>query len=198
MSQGARKRATYEDVLQAPEHMVAELFDGQLSLLPRPAPRHARATTKLGASLDGPFDNGRGGPGGWILLDEPEWHFDGDVMVPDLAGWRRERMPSMPEEAYFTLAPDWICEVLSPSTMRIDRMKKVPRYARGGVSHVWLLDPLARSLEILRLTSSGYLLTQSFLFGTEPDLQDGEVSDREVRAEPFDAVALDLSVLWSR
>lgn len=182
----ARKLATYQDVLDAPEHQVAELLDGVLYTSPRPASPHARAASKLGGALDGPFDSGRGGPGGWVLLDEPELHLAGDVVVPDLGGWRRERMPEMPHEPFFTLAPDWVCEVLSPSTARIDRVLKLPVYAAAGVRHVWLVDPLAQTLEVLRLTESGYLLAQSF----------GETG--EVRAEPFDAVPLPLSVLWSR
>lgn len=182
----ARKRATYQDVLDAPEHHVAELIDSELYTHPRPASPHARAASKLGGALDGPFDTGRGGPGGWILLHEPELHLGADVVVPDLGGWRRERMPEMPHEPFFTLAPDWVCEVLSPSTARVDRVKKLPVYASAGVRHVWLVDPLAQTLEVLRLTPSGYLLAQSF-----------GAAD-EVRAEPFDAVPLALAVLWSR
>jgi Uma2 family endonuclease len=111
-----RKPATYADVLAAPDHVVAEILDGELHLSPRPAPRHAAASSGLGGALHGPFDRGRGGPGGWRILDEPELHLGADVVVPDLAGWRRTRLPRLPDEAYFTLAPDWICEVVSPST----------------------------------------------------------------------------------
>ena len=125
------KRATYEDVLNAPENKVAEILDGELFLSPRPAPRHAAAASSLGGRVGGPFDGGIGGPGGWWILDEPELHFGEHVLVPDLAGWRRERMPAIPDVAFFTLAPDWVCEVLSPSTARIDRGEKLPIYARG-------------------------------------------------------------------
>jgi Uma2 family endonuclease len=118
------KRATYEDVLNAPENKVAEILDGELILSPRPAPRHAVASSALVGTLHGPFDGARGGPGGWWILGEPELHLGDAIAVPDLAGWRRGRMPSIPEEAFFSLAPDWVCEVLSPSTERIDRSRK--------------------------------------------------------------------------
>jgi Uma2 family endonuclease len=136
-----RQPATYEDLLNVPDHLVAEILDGDLYTTPRPAPRHADASSGSGAALRGPFDRGRGGPGGWRILDEPEWHLASDVLVPDLAGWRRERLPRLPEEAFFSLAPDWICEVLSPATAAIDRVKKLSIYGREGVPHAWLVDP---------------------------------------------------------
>src|SRR5437016_825432 len=137
MADPAKKRATYEDVLRAPEHVVAEIINGELRLSPRPGKPHARATSSLGIELGGPFDRGRGGPGGWIILDEPELHLGEEVVVPDLAGWRRERMPTLDEAAYFTLAPDWICEALSKSTEADDRADKLPIYAAAGVEHAW-------------------------------------------------------------
>src|SRR5262249_50060653 len=128
----------------------------------------------------------RGGPGGWIILDEPELHLNADILVPDLAGWRRQRMPSITnDEPFFTLAPDWACEVLSPRTQKKDRAKKLPIYAREGVSHVWLVDPLVRTLEVLRRQNTDWLIV-----GVH------EGSDR-VHAEPFDAIELDLSILWA-
>src|SRR6188474_2369596 len=127
MTEPARRRASYADVLRAPPHMIAEVIDGELRLQPRPAKPHAAAASALGEELGPPFKRGRGGPGGWILLDEPELHLGEDVLVPDLAGWRRERMRSpTTEEPYFTLAPDWVCEVLSRSTSRSDRSEKLP------------------------------------------------------------------------
>ena len=135
------KRATYDDVLNAPEHKVAEILDGELFLSPRPAPRHAVASSALGMAIGGVRSTGTGGPGGWWILDEPELHFGDDVVVPDLAGWRRERMPAIPDAAFFTLAPDWVCEVLSPSTERIDRGRKLRIYAEAGVAHAWLVNP---------------------------------------------------------
>ena len=178
------KRATYQDVLDAPEHVVAEILDGELCLSPRPAPRHALAASRLGAALIPPFDRGRAGPGGWWLLDEPELHIGDHVVVPDLAGWRRERMPVLPEEAYFSLAPDWVCEVLSPSTERIDRSRKLAIYATAGVAHVWLVDPLQRTLEVLRLREAAWMIA-AVLTGYD-----------SVRVEPFDAVELELRELW--
>ncbi|MBI4952781.1 MAG: Uma2 family endonuclease [Myxococcales bacterium] len=181
-----RRRATYQDVLDAPAHMVAELIDGELRLQPRPAKPHAAATTALGEELGPPFKRGRGGPGGWILLDEPELHFGDDVLVPDLAGWRRERMPVLTDdEAFFTLAPDWVCEVLSRGTARTDRADKLPRYAQQGVGHAWLVDPILRTLEVLRLEQGRWLLLATHQ-GAE-----------RVRAEPFEALELELSILWA-
>jgi Uma2 family endonuclease len=178
------KRATYEDVLNAPENKVAEILDGELFLSPRPASPHAVASSRLGFDLGGPFDRGRGGPGGWWILYEPELHLGEDVLVPDVAGWRRERMASIPPVPYFTLPPDWVCEVLSPSTERIDRAKKLRIYAGAGVAHAWLVDPLQRTLEVLRLHEGAWTIVSVF-----------EGSER-VRAEPFDAVELDLGGLW--
>ena len=139
---GEMKRATYDDVLNAPENMVAEILDGELILSPRPAPRHAVASSALVGLLHPAFDRGRGGPGGWWILGEPELHFGEQVLVPDLAGWRRERMAALPDEAFFSLAPDWVCEVLSPSTERIDRSRKLGTYAGAKVAHAWLVNPV--------------------------------------------------------
>jgi Uma2 family endonuclease len=182
----SRRSATYEDVLNAPPHMVAELIDGELELSQRPAKPHAAAATALGEELGPPFKRGRGGPGGWIILYEPELHLRSDVLVPDLAGWRRERMPVLTnDEPYFTLAPDWVCEVLSPRTAFRDRAKKLPIYAREDVGHVWLVDPLERTLEVLRREGAHWLVVAVH----------GE--DEKVRAEPFDAIELDLAILWA-
>jgi Uma2 family endonuclease len=143
---------------------------------------HARAATKLAAKLGDPFD--RDGPGGWILLIEPELHFGNDVLVPDIAGWRRERLPTLSNDAYLTLAPDWVCEVLSPSTEAIDRGQKLRIYARERVVHAWLVDPLRQSLEVLAL-DSGILEQIEQYHG-----------DDSVRARPFDAIELQLRALW--
>jgi Uma2 family endonuclease len=182
----ARRRATYEDLLAVPENLIAEIIDGTLYTEPRPASPHARATSRLGAELGGPFDRGKGGPGGWVLLFEPELHLHGDVLVPDFAGWRRERMPEMPDAAAFELAPDWVCEVLSPSTTSKDRAKKMPVYARERVQHVWLIDPIAKTLDAYRLEGTRWLL-----LGTWSD-------DAKVRVEPFDVFELELAALWAR
>jgi hypothetical protein len=187
MADAARRRATYEDVLAAPSHVVAEIVGGILHTQARPRTRHARSASRLGGVLDGPFDRGSGGPGGWLLLDEPELHLgaDPDIVVPDLAGWRRERMPALPDVAFLTLAPDWACEVLSPSTEDFDRAEKVPLYARERVSYVWLVDPLVRTLEILRLDGDSYRIATTVR------------GDARVRAEPFDAIELELALLWA-
>lgn len=182
---GARK-ATYDDVLRAPEHKVAEIVGGTLYLSPRPAMPHAAAASVIGEELGPPFKRGRGGPGGWILLFEPELHFGEDVLVPDLAGWRRERMPLIPtDHPYLTLAPDWVCEVLSPSTGKLDRTKKLPVYARERVRNVWLVDPLLKTLEVLRFDGERWSIVNTW------------ADDDKVRAEPFDAFELDLALLWA-
>lgn len=179
---GARP-ATYEDLLALPEHVVGEIIGGELVVSPRPAPRHAVAKSVLGGELGPPYHSGRGGPGGWWILFEPEL-LDDDVLVSDLAGWRRTRLPVVPETAYFTLAPDWICEVLSPGTARLDRQRKLAIYAREGVSHAWLLDPIARTLERLRLEHGQWVIA---------GVHGGQ---DEVRAEPFDATSIALADLW--
>jgi Uma2 family endonuclease len=181
-----KKGATYDDVLAAPEHKVAEIIDGDLYLSPRPAPPHAVAAWKLGLRLGPSFDDGENGPGGWRFVPEPELHLGQDVVVPDLAAWRRDRFPGVaPKPAYFTVAPDWLCEVLSPSTESLDRRKKLRIYAREGVRHVWLIDPLDKKLETYRLESD-----RLALLNTHGD-------DEVVQAEPFEAIPLELSRLWS-
>jgi Uma2 family endonuclease len=186
MGDPAKRRATYEDLLAVPPHRVAEIINGALITHPRPASRHARASSRLGVELGGPFDRGKGGPGGWILLDEPELHLHGDVLVPDLAGWRRARMPELPDAAAFELPPDWVCEVPSPSTAALDRAEKLPIYAREGVAHAWLVDPIAKTLEVLRLEDARWML-----IGTWRD-------DAKVRVEPFAELELELAGLWAR
>jgi Uma2 family endonuclease len=188
MGETARRRATYEDVLASPAHVVAEVIAGTLYTQARPRLRHARASSRLGAELTGPFDKGVGGPGGWIVLDEPELHLgaEPDIMVPDIAGWRRTTLPELPDAAFLVVAPDWVCEVISPSTERIDRADKVPVYAREGVAHVWLLDPDVRTLEVLRLDGETYRVIETFR------------DDAACRVEPFEAVEIQLATLWAR
>lgn len=185
MAQPQLKPACYQDIIDLPEHIVGEIIDGELYVQPRPAPRHARATSLLGGKLTGPYDEGYGGPGGWWILDEPELHLGRNVLVPDLAGWRRERMPRLPDIAWFELAPDWACEVLSPGTARKDRAKKMPIYAKEGVGHLWLIDPEARTLEAYLNTEGRWLQLAVY---QEAD---------EVSAPPFDAISFSLSVLWA-
>lgn len=179
--------ATLADLEALPDNVIGEIIDGELHVQPRPATPHAQASSTLGGVLIGPFRLGKGGPGGWIILDEPELHLGRlpDVLVPDLAGWRREKLPERPATSAINIAPNWVCEVLSPSTALKDRGKKLPIYAREGVDHVWLIDPEVKSLDVLRRNGDVWTIVGTF----------GE--DERVRAEPFDAVELDLSILWS-
>src|SRR5438876_12320875 len=137
-----KRHASYDDLCRLPEHLVGEIIDGELIVTPRPALPHAAASSALGAELWGPFNRppGSGGPGGWWILDEPELHFGQDVLVPDLAGWRRERLPKLGRGVGIELPPDWVCEVVSPSTARIDRTRKMAIYAKVGVPHLWIVD----------------------------------------------------------
>ncbi len=186
MTTRSKKAATYQDIIDLPENMVGEIIDGELVVSPRPAVGHALAASVLGAKLGASFHEGSGGPGGWWILDEVELHLRADVLVPDLSGWRRTRMPKLPapSEPFIMLAPDWVCEMLSPSTARIDRACKLRIYAREEVSHAWLIDPLSRTLEVFRREEKGWLLVGTF------------AEDERVRAEPFDAIELALSSLW--
>jgi Uma2 family endonuclease len=191
MATPARTTMTPEDLEAAfqavPPEQVAEILDGELVVSPRPAPRHARAATRLVGRLRA-FDEPEGDePGGWVILIEPELHLGPkpDKLVPDVAGWRRERMPTMPETAAITLAPDWVCEVLSQSTEHHDRGRKRRIYAREGVGHLWFMDPIEQTLEVYRLLDGRW---------HEVDTFEG---DAKVRAEPFDAIELDLGALWT-
>jgi len=184
MNQPALREAQYEDLFDLPDNLIGEILNGQLITQPRPAPKHARASSIIGGELVPPYDQGRSGPGGWWILFEPELHLGRHIIVPDLAGWRRERMPSFPEEAYFTLAPDWVCEVLSPGTARTDRVVKMPIYAQQGVEWLWLVEPILHTLEVFRLHEGHWLLEAAW---QEAD---------EVRAPPFDGIAFSLGGLW--
>ena len=185
MADPAEREATYEDLMQVPPHLVAEILYGRLHTYPRPAPKHARSSSALTGKLFDPFDTGDGGPGGWWILDEPELHLGGEVLVPDLAGWRRVRMPQLPETAWFELAPDWICEVLSPSTAQTDRSLKLPLYAQHAVRHTWIVDPELRTLEAYELSAGKWLLLTTLK------------EDDPVRLPPFDAITFSLDLLWA-
>ncbi len=179
--------ATYEDLLEVPDHFVAEIMDGELYATPRPALRHARASTTLGGDLNTRFDGPGGGgenPGGWWILDEPELHLHQDVIVPDIAGWRRERMPILPDAPWLDVAPDWVCEVISPRTESIDRGRKLRIYARERVINLWLVNPVAKTLETYRLPETNWILLRTY------------VNDEVVEAEPFADVQLDMSRWW--
>ena len=142
------------------------------------------ASSSLGTDFSNPFQFGRGGPGGWWIIDEPELHLGEDILVPDLAGWCRERMPDYPDTEYFTLAPDWVCEVLSASTRKLDLHGKRPGYAREGIGYLWLVDPVDRTLEALELREGQWVLI-AIAKGDEP-----------VSIRPFDAVTFSLDDLW--
>lgn len=182
----APRRATYEDLLKVPDIVIAEIIDGELITSPRPASPHARAASVIRGELDS-FDRrlgGPGGPGGWWILFEPELHLGADILVPDLAGWRRERMPVLRDVPYFEQAPDWVCEVVSPSTGRLDRVRKMPVYAREQVGHLWLVDPLQRTLEVCHLEGRRWVLLSTH----------GDAASDHV--EPFEAIEIDLSRWW--
>ena len=177
-------RATYQDVLDAPPDKVAEVVDGALYIFHRPAFPHARASSVLGRYIGTPFDDGLGGPGGWWIIDEPQLHLGEDIVVPDLAGWRRERMPVFPDTAYTTLAPDWVCEVLSPSTRKLDLGGKSAVYARAGVGYIWFVDPIAHSLEA-NVLRDGKWVEIAKLY-----------DDATVSLPPFEAISFNLGDLW--
>ena len=176
--------ATYADIEALPEHVVGEILAGELVVSPRPAMPHAATASSVNFDVMGPFQRGRSGPGGWLFAIEPELHFGRDVIVPDLAGWRRERLPAMPNAPFTTLAPDWVCEIASPSTARHDRTVKPRIYARAEVAYMWIIDPLARTLEVFTRDGDHW----SFIAA--------HAADEKVRAVPFDAVELDLAGWW--
>lgn len=180
MPNAAYLHTLYDTICALPDGLVGEIINGQLYTQPRPSGPHAFAASNLGADLVNPFSRGRGGPGGWWIIDEPEVHFERDVevLVPDIAGWRRERMPEIPDDQRFEVVPDWICEVLSPSTASKDREVKMPVYARYGVRYAWLVDPVARQLEVHTLEDGEWQLTATFEDGTA------------INAPPFEAITL--------
>ena len=179
-----RRPATYADILTLPPHVTGQIVDGELHVSPRPANLHASASSTLGMDIGSAYQRGRGGPGGWWIVFEPEIHLGRDIVVPDLAGWRKSRLPGIPPEAFFTLAPDWVCEVLSPSTASFDRVKKMRVFAREEVGHAWLVDPLARTLEVYERGGGRWILLSAHE-GTET-----------VRVAPFDEIDLVLPDLW--
>ncbi len=178
------RKATYADLQALPENMVGEIIHGVLDVQPRRAPRHGIAANSLGDELASPFQKGRCSPGGWIFIDEPELHLGTDIVVPDLAGWRREALPELPKTAWIETRPDWVCEVLSPLTTRLDREARREIYAREGVGHLWVLDPVERYLEVFALSAGSWLLMSTISH-----------SDA-VSAPPFEAISFPLSNLF--
>jgi len=184
-----KRHATYADLQALPEGVTGQLIEGTLVVSPRPTVGHSAVASHLGSDLGTPFGRGRGGPGGWWFLFESELHLGADVLVPDLAAWRRERLPSLPPAStpFLTLAPDWVCEVLSPRTASYDRIQKRRLYAREGVPFLWHVEPVERLLTAYRLEVAEY---------REVGTWGGEDDDR-VRVEPFQAVELQLKSIWA-
>ena len=180
-------KASYQDILNAPEHMVAEIIGGELVTHPRPSPRHAQVETSLADELVSPFHKGKGGPGGWWILVEPEIHFGkDDILVPDLAGWRREKLPKLPEAAFFDLAPDWVCEIISPRTAHDDRTRKRDIYATNKISWLWMIDPDARVLEAFELSGDG-----------QWQLLAAHANNDQIAIPPFAEAPFQLGALWA-
>jgi Uma2 family endonuclease len=185
MTEPAKRKATYEDLYSIPENMTGEIIDGELIVTPRPARRHLHAASALGGEILPPYQWGRGGgPGGWIIYDEPELHLASDVLVPDLAGWRKERLSILPEEHRFTIPPDWVCEILSPGTARNDRLKKMRIYAQHEVQFAWLIDPMLKMLEAYQLESERWVVLGVY------------AENDKVRTEPFQDIEIELGGLW--
>jgi Uma2 family endonuclease len=184
MADTPKRPATYADIEAAPEHLVAEIIDGTLMTHPRPSPRHGTAATSLTDELTGPFQKGRSGPGGWVFVVEPEVKFGGDLLVPDIAAWCRERLPGYPERNFFEIAPDWVCEVLSGSTEKRDRTLKSRIYGEAAIPHMWLIDPRLQMLEAFENRERRWMKIGDWN------------SDDIVRAPPFDAVSFSLADLW--
>jgi Uma2 family endonuclease len=179
-----RRPATYADVEAAPPHLVAEIIDGELVTHPRPSPRHGASASALAGELTGPFQKGRGGPGGWTFIVAPEISFGEQLLVPDIAGWRRERLQSYPDKNYLTVAPDWVCEILSGSTEKRDRTVKMRIYAEAGIPHLWLIDPRLQILEAFERTEGRWTKAGAWN------------SDDQVSTPPFEVTSFSLADLW--
>ena len=175
----------YVALMALPANMVGQIVHGVLHAHPRPATRHGIASGELFLELGTPFRRGRGGPGGWIFITEEELHLDDHVLVPDISGWKIDRFPTTKSTPYSVVPPDWICEVLSPSTAKLDRFAKLPIYAAHGVPHCWLLDPTEKTLEVFILANGTYTIGPAF------------VDNNPVTAPPFEAHTFDLGLLWT-
>jgi Uma2 family endonuclease len=184
MSAPAKKRATYEDLNGIPENMTGEIIDGELWVTPRPSREHVNASSSVGYKIGPPYQFGEGGPGGWIILIESEIKLGENILVPDLAGWRKERFPVGEEHNWISVAPNWVCEVLSPGTLRKDRVTKMSFYLEHAIAYYWLIDPAARTLEVLRFEDGKWVIAGVY-----------EEDDR-MRAEPFQEIEINLGDLW--
>jgi Uma2 family endonuclease len=185
MAEPARKKAVYEDLHAIPENATGEIIDGELIVTPKPSRKHVYTATALGAELTPPYQFARGGgPGGWIILIEPEIKLGDDILVPDLAAWKKQRFPLHEEPKWISVVPDWVCEILSPNSLRTDKIKKMPLYARCGVPFLWLIDPTAKTLDIFRAESGNWLVAGTY------------AEDDTIRAEPFQEIEIALTDLW--
>lgn len=180
----AKKKASYEDLFTIPENMTGEIVDGELIVSPRPSRKNIYAASTLGSELGPAYHTGKTGPGGWVILIEPEVGLGEDILVPDLAGWRRERLSVSEEHNWISVRPDWVCEVISPGSIRTDRVKKMRVYAGHGVPHLWFIDPIGKTLEVYRFQSGNFIVAGIY------------AENEKVRAEPFPEVEIDLSNLW--
>jgi Uma2 family endonuclease len=180
------KRKLYEELIALPNGLRGEILNEQLYAHPRPSGLHGLVSSNLHAEINSSYHRGRGGPGGWWIIYEPEVHFqlDQEVLVPDIAGWRRERLPEIPVGHKFTVAADWVCEVLSPSTESLDREIKMPIYAKYDVKDVWLVDPLKRVLETYNLDNNKLELQNKYERGDT------------VSVKPFELLQFVLKELW--
>jgi len=184
MLQTTKKTATYEDLYSIPENMTGQIINGELFAMPRPSPRHCHVVSGIGFEIGPPYRFGRGGPGGWVILDEPEIKLGQNIFVPDLAGWKKEKLPKFPKTNYISVLPDWICEVLSPGTEKTDRADKMPVYAQFGVPYLWLINPVEEILEVFKLDSGRWTLLAVY------------AENEKVRAEPFQETEINLENLW--
>lgn len=187
MSEPAKKKATYEDLYNIPENMTGEIIDGEMIVTPRPSRRHIYTASALDKKIGPPYQFGEGGgPGGWIILVEPEIGFGGDILVPDLAGWKEERYPDEEAHNWISVAPDWVCEVVSPSTRQRDKMEKMAIYAQEGVPYFWLIDPIAKTLDAFRLEGRKWVVVGLYVEGAK------------ARIEPFEDIEISLDDLWQK
>ena len=174
----------YAELEALPANMVGEIVFGTLHAHPRPARKHGRAAGGLNIAIGAPFQFGRGGPGGWVFIPEHELHLGPEIIVPDISGWTVQRYPANETTSYSIVPPDWLCEVLSPSTKRLDRFQKLPIYAEHGVKHCWFVDPIEKTLEVFILADGAYKIGPTF------------TDSAAVIAPPFEAHTFDLSLLW--
>lgn len=184
MSEPAKRRATYDDLYTIPDNTTGEIMDGELVLTPRPSARHSNLEFVLSTRLGPPYRFGEGGPGGWVILLEQEIMFGEDLLVPDFSGWRKGRFPGIPEKNWISVPPDWVCEILSPSSASLDRVRKMPIYAQHGVQYLWLMNPIEKTLEVYRLESGRWFYSAAF------------AGDDKARAEPFQEIELNLADFW--